>query len=212
MPNVTFFLKPNWAKLVECYFYLFWTRVRPRHLHHFDFAQCKPKTLQKRIYINNQIRANEVRLIDETGKQMGVMPLQEALKLAQERGFDLIQATEKLDPPVCKLADYGKYLYQQEKKAKETKKQDSLKEIRLTFTISGHDLETRAKQAEKFLQKGNRVRVTLRLRGRQNALEGFAREKIEKFMETLRAQTPIKIERELKKEPRGLSLIVAKTN
>jgi len=145
---------------------------------------------------------------------MGIVSLKEALELAQERGFDLIQVTEKLEPPVCKLADYGKYLYQQEKKAKETKKQDSseLKEIRLTYTISDHDLETRAKQAEKFLQKGNRVRVTLRLRGRQNALEGYAREKIEKFMETLRAQTPIKTERELKKEPRGLSLIVAKAS
>ena len=140
------------------------------------------------------------------------MPLAEALKLAQERAFDLIQVTERLDPPVCKLGDYGKYLYQLEKKAKESKKQGAgeLKEIRLTFTISSHDLETRVKQAEKFLQKGNRVRVTLRLRGRQNALEGYAREKVEKFRDALAAQIPIKIERELKKEPQKLSMIVAK--
>ena len=169
--------------------------------------------MQKRIYINNQIRATEVRLIDETGKQLGVLPLAEALNLAKERGFDLIQVTERLEPPVCKLGGYGKYLYQQEKKAKETKKQDSgeLKEIRLTFTISSHDLETRAKQAEKFLQKGNRVRITLRLRGRQNALEGYAKEKIEKFMEALAARISVKKERELKKEPRGLSIIVVKS-
>ena len=97
---------------------------------------------------------------------MGVVPFLEALRLAQERGFDLIQVTERLEPPVCKLGDYGKYLYQQGKKEKETKKQTGggLKEIRLTYTISDHDLETRANQAEKFLQKGNRVRVTLRLR------------------------------------------------
>lgn len=140
------------------------------------------------------------------------MPLEEALNLARERGFDLIQVTERLDPPVCKLGDYGKYLYQQEKKAKEAKKQEGgeLKEIRLTFTISSHDLETRVKQAEKFLQKGNRVRIALRLRGRQNALEGYAREKIEKFMEALSAQIPVTKERDLKKEPRGLSIIVAK--
>lgn len=181
---------------------------------HYTIQQNFRITLQKRIYINNQIRASEVRLIDETGKQAGIMPLQEALKLAQERGFDLIQVTERLEPPVCKLGDYGKYLYQQEKKAKEAKKQEGgqLKEIRLTFTISDHDLETRVQQAEKFLQKGNRVRVTLRLRGRQNALEGYAREKIKKFMETLGAQIPVKKEGELRKEPRGLSIIVVKAS
>ena len=171
-------------------------------------------TLQKRIYINNQIRAQEVRLIDETGKQVGVVPFLEALRLAQERGFDLIQVTERLVPPVCKLGDYGKYLYQQGKKAKETKKQEGggLKEIRLTYTISEHDLETRANQAEKFLQKGNRVRVTLRLRGRQNALEGYAREKLQKFIEVLQSKIPMKKESEIRKEPRGLSVIVMKSS
>jgi translation initiation factor IF-3 len=169
--------------------------------------------LQKRIYINNQIRAEEVRLIDEEEKQLGVIPFQEALQLAKDRGLDLIQVTEKVEPPVCKLGDYGKYLYQQEKKAKETKKPEGgeLKEVRLTFTISDHDLATRAKQAEKFLSKGHRVRVTLRLKGRQHTLEQYAREKLEKFLEVLKEATPIKIERELKKEPRGLSTIVAKT-
>ena len=168
--------------------------------------------MQKRIFINNQIRAQEVRLIDETGKQMGVVPFQQALDLAQERGYDLIQVTEKVAPPVCKLGEYGKYLYQQEKKAKETKKQDSgeLKEIRLTYSISNHDLEKRIKQAEKSLQKGNRLRITLRLKGRQNALQGYAKEKIENFMEKLQESTPVKIERELKKEPRGLSTTVSK--
>ncbi len=153
-------------------------------------------------------------LIDETGKQLGIVPLAEALKLAQDRGFDLIQVTERVEPPVCRLGDYGKYLYQQGKKAKEAKKREGgeLKEVRLTFTISDHDLETRMRQAEKFLQKGNRVRITLRLRGRQNALERYARDKIEKFMEILGTQTPVKRERELKREPRGLSIIVAKAS
>ncbi len=145
---------------------------------------------------------------------MGIVPLSQALHVAQERGLDLIQVTEKVDPPVCRLGNYGKYLYQQEKKTKESKKTEGgeLKEIRLTFTISDHDLQTRAKQAEKFLQKGNRVRITLRLRGRQNALEGYAREKIGKFIEVLGAQMPIKKERELKKEPRGLSIILVKAS
>ncbi len=168
--------------------------------------------LRKRIFINNQIRASEVRLIDESGKQRGVVPFQEALNLARERGFDLIQITEKVEPPVCRLGEYGKYLYQLEKKSRETKRQEGgeLKEIRLTFTISSHDLETRVAQAEKFLQKGNRVRVALRLRGRQNALEGYAREKVERFLEALGAHMPVKLEKELTKEPRGLSVIVVK--
>jgi translation initiation factor IF-3 len=168
--------------------------------------------LQKRIFINNYIRAPEVRLIDETGKQVGIVPLQEALNLARERGLDVIQVTERVEPPVCRLGNYGKYLYQQEKKAKELKKPEGgeLKEIRLTFTISDHDLQTRIKQAEKFLQKGNRVRITLRLRGRQNTLEGYAREKIGKFIEALGSHVSLKKERELKKEPRGLSIIVVK--
>jgi len=168
--------------------------------------------LQKRIFLNNQIRASEVRLIDETGKQIGVVPLSAALEMANERELDLIQVTEKLEPPVCKIGEYGKYLYQQEKKARESKKQGGgeLKEIRLTYNISDHDLDTRVKQAEKFLQKGHRLRITLPLRGRQKALEGFAREKIQKFLDMLQQSSPLKVERELKREPRGLSMIAAK--
>lgn len=165
-----------------------------------------------RAPVNERIRAKEVRLIDETGKQLGLMPFQEALATAQERGFDLIQVTEKLDPPVCKLGDYGKYLYQQEKKAREGKKSTGgeLKEVRLTYNMSSHDLETRAKQAVKFLSKGDRVRLTLPLRGRQKALEGYAREKVKTFMSALNEGMPTKIERDIKREPRGLSMIITK--
>ena len=166
----------------------------------------------KRTYINNQIRAREVRLIDETGKQFGVVPLAEALQVARERNLDLIQVTEKVDPPVCKIGDYGKYLYKEEKKEKSTHKHrgGELKGIRLTFNISQHDLETRAHQAEKFLQKGDIIRMELRLRGREKALDGFAREKVAKFVEALKSLTPIKIEKELKREPRCLSMIISK--
>ena len=113
---------------------------------------------------------------------------------------------------MCRIGDYGKYLYQQEKKAREGKKQTGgeLKEVRLTYTMSPHDMETRAKQAEKFIAKGHRVRVTLPLRGRQRALEGFARKKITTFLESLRAVIPIKLERDIKREPRGLSVLIAK--
>ncbi len=151
-------------------------------------------------------------MIDETGKQLGVLAIEKALQIARERGFDLIQVTEKIEPPVCKLMDYGKYLYQQQKKEKTTKhrKGGELKGIRLGFNISEHDLETRVRQAEKFLKKGNRVRIEMRLRGREKAHQSFAREKVKKFLENLEKTTPIKIERELRRQPRGLTIIISK--
>jgi translation initiation factor IF-3 len=168
--------------------------------------------LFKKPLVNRQIRAREVRLIDENGKQLGVVSFEEAARLAIERKLDLIQVTEKLDPPVCRLGDYGKYLYREEKKEKTSHKHKGgeLKGIRLTFNISQHDLETRVRQTEKFLKRGDRVRVELPLRGRQKALQDFAREKIETFLEILKASLPIKIERELKREPRGFSMIITK--
>ncbi|MDP2967169.1 MAG: translation initiation factor IF-3 [bacterium] len=166
----------------------------------------------KKLLVNNQIRARELRLIDETGKQMGIISLEEALRIARERNLDLIQVTEKVTPAVCRLGDYGKYLYREEKKEKATHKHKGgeLKGIRLTFNISQHDLETRVRQTEKFLKRGNRVRVELPLRGRQKALQNFAKEKIEKFLEILKGIVPIKIEQELKREPRGFTMIITK--
>jgi translation initiation factor IF-3 len=170
--------------------------------------------LQKRVFINRQIRAREVRVIDETtGEQLGVLTLEEALQKAQERNLDLIQVTDKVEPPVCKIMDYGKFLYQQKKKEKEAAKKQKgggLKGIRLGFNMAQHDLEVRARQAEKFLKEGNKVRIEMRLRGREKALGGFAKEKINKFLEVLRGLTPYKTEREIKREFRGFTMIISK--
>ncbi|OGZ24171.1 MAG: translation initiation factor IF-3 [Candidatus Nealsonbacteria bacterium RIFCSPLOWO2_01_FULL_43_32] len=168
----------------------------------------------KRPFINRQIRAKEVRVIDETGKQLGVMSLDEALRQATGRNLDLIQVTEKVEPPVCKLMDYGKYLYQEKKKEKlaiKKQKGGELKGIRLKFNISQHDLETRARQTEKFFKEGNKVRLEMVLRGREKALGNFAKEKVNKFLETLQAIMPYKVERELKREPKGFSMIISKS-
>ena len=166
----------------------------------------------KRPFINNQIRASKVRVVDETGKQLGVLGLTEALEMAKEKNLDLIQLTEKVDPPVCKIMKYGKYLYSLEKKEKQsrTKTGGEIKGVRLTFNISLHDLETRARQAEKFLKKGNKVKAELILKGREKVHENFGKEKINKFLEILEKLIPIKIERELKKEPKGFTIIIAK--
>ncbi len=166
----------------------------------------------KKPSVNNQIRALKVRVIDETGKQLGVLDLREALQMAQERNLDLIQVTEKVEPPVCKIMEYGKYLYSLEKKEKASrvKMGGEIKGIRLTFNISLHDLEIRARQAEKFLKKGDKIRVELVLKGREKAHGDFAKEKISQFLEILDKMTPIKIERELKRESRGFTIIISR--
>ncbi len=174
--------------------------------------------MQKRKYFsdktlaNQQIRARRVRVVDEAGKQLGVMDLREALRAARKHNLDLIQVTKKVEPPVCKITDYGKYLYWEKKKKKstQTKHTSELKGIRLRFAISQHDLEIRARQAEKFLKKGHKVRVEMNLRGREKALPNFAREKINKFLETLDKLVPYKVERDLRKQPRGLTMIIVR--
>ncbi len=173
----------------------------------------KQKTIPKRPQVNNQIRAARVRLIDEAEKQLGIVNLKEALQMAQERNLDLIQVTEKVEPPVCKIMDYGKYLYRLQKKEKGAKAKSGgdLKGIRLGFNISLHDLETRVHQAEKFLNKGDRVRVEMILRGREKGLPEVAKNKINQFIEILEKLIPIKIERELKRETRGFIMIITKS-
>ncbi len=140
------------------------------------------------------------------------MNLEEALRIAEERNLDLIQVTEKVEPPVCKIMEYGKYLYWQGKKEKGTAKHKGgeVKGIRLSFAISPHDLEVKAKSAEKFLKQGNMVRIELILHGRQKYLEGFAKGKVSQFLEILNGLIPIKTERDLKKEFGRLIMIISK--
>jgi len=166
--------------------------------------------LLKKPLVNNQIRAKEIRLIDETGKQLGVFNLEEALKIVRERNLDLIQVTEKVEPPVCKIGDYGKYLYWLRKKEKGIKKTTEIKRIRLNFNISLHDLENRARQAETFLKKGNKIKVEMILKKREKALSDFAKEKINQFLEILEKLIPIKIENEIKKDAKGFTMIIIK--
>ena len=164
-----------------------------------------------RIPTNNYIRAREVRVVDETGKQLGVMPLENGLAIAKEKGLDLIQVTEKVEPPVCKIGDFGKYLYQLQKKERKIKPAGGeLKEIRVGFNISPHDLEIKAKTAEKFLKEGDKIKISMILRGREKALGNFARDKIYQFCESLDKLTPIKVERDLKREPKGFTMIISK--
>ena len=143
----------------------------------------------KRIRINAQIRVPQVRLIDEDDNQVGVVNLDEALKMAKEREYDLAEVSPKSDPPVCKLMDYGKHLYHQKKvdqKHRRMQKKAEMKGVRLSLRTDAHDLETKAMQAKKFLEGGSTLKVVLIFRGREARHGDLAKEKMEKFYELVK--------------------------
>jgi len=126
----------------------------------------------KGLRVNQMIRVREVRLIDDKGGQRGILPTSEALKIAKEAGLDLVEVSPNANPPVCKLLDYGKYKFDQEKRTKESKKKQKLvklKEIRMQPKIDDHDLIFKTNHIKKFLGEGNKVKVTVRFRGRELA-------------------------------------------
>ena len=123
--------------------------------------------------VNRQIRAKEVRLIDEKGKQIGIVPLQDALRIAEEKGLDLVEIAPQANPPVCKILDYGKFMYELKKKEKEARKKQKehaieVKDIMLSLRIDEHDLKVKLKHMREFLMDGDKVRVRIRFRGREN--------------------------------------------
>ena len=122
--------------------------------------------------VNEQIRVREVRLIDDEGNQKGIVPTLEALKLAKDKDLDLVEVSPNANPPVCKILDYGKYRFEQEKKLRDAKKNQKvlkLKEIRMQPKIGSGDLDTKAKHVQEFLNQGDKVKVTIRFRGRELA-------------------------------------------
>ncbi|MDU5970086.1 MAG: translation initiation factor IF-3, partial [Finegoldia magna] len=136
--------------------------------------------------INEEIRSSKVRLIDDEGEQIGVIPIKEALKMAEDKHLDLVNVAPNAKPPVCKILDYGKYKYDALKKEKEAKKNQkviNVKEIRLSPNIEKHDLEVKANQASKFLSNENRVKVSVRFRGRELGHKDLGKEVLDKFYE-----------------------------
>jgi translation initiation factor IF-3 len=124
------------------------------------------------LRINEQIRVREVRLIDENGEQKGIVPTLEALKMAREQSLDLVEVAPTANPPACKILDYGKYRFEMEKKLRESKKKQKLqelKEIRMQPKIDDHDLDFKSKHVKEFLADGDKVKVTIRFRGRELA-------------------------------------------
>ncbi|MBN2617445.1 MAG: translation initiation factor IF-3 [Spirochaetales bacterium] len=143
---------------------------------------------QKELRINEQIRVREVRLVDHEGEQRGVVPTSEALALAKEHGLDLVEVAPQAVPPACKILNYGKYKFDLEKRKRESKKNQKivqLKEIRMQPKIEKHDLDFKTKHVKTFLEEGNKVKVTVRFRGRELAHTELGKVVLDKVLDLL---------------------------
>ena len=160
--------------------------------------------------INEQIRDREVRLIGADGEQLGIVSSREAQKIADEAGLDLVKIAPNAKPPVCKVIDYGKYRYEQARKEKDAKKKQKtveLKEIRLSPNIEANDLNTKMNAAKKFLAKGNKVKITLRFRGREMALMNASKHILDDIAENL--SDVAVVEKAPKVEGRSIGMVLA---
>ena len=160
--------------------------------------------------INEQIRDREVRLIGENGELIGIMSAKEAYKLAQEAELDLVKIAPTAKPPVCKIIDYGEYKYELARKEKEAKKKQKvieIKEVRLSPNIEDNDLNTKVSAAKKFLEKGNKVKVTLRFRGREMAHMASSKHILDDFAKML--EEVAVVEKPAKVEGRSMTLVLA---
>lgn len=164
--------------------------------------------------LNEEITDKEIRLIGENGEQLGIVSGEEALRTAEEQGLDLVKISPQATPPVCKLMNYGKYKFEQSKREKEAKKNQKvidIKEIRLSATIDTHDMEVKAKATEKFLKNGDKVKVSIRFRGRQIKHGDLGLDVMDTFYDMVKDSAAI--DRPAKQEGRNMFMILTpKTN
>ncbi|MBC7327110.1 translation initiation factor IF-3 [bacterium] len=163
---------------------------------------------EQRWRVNEEIRAREVRLIDENGVQVGIVPIQKAQRMAREKGLDLVEVAPQANPPVCRILDYSKYKYEQEKKRKEeSKKQKTqeVKEIRFRLFIDNHDFLIKLKKIREFLEAKHKVRVVVFFRGRELSFIDKGKELLDKVKEALKDYAVV--ERDTKLEGRRMSIL-----
>ncbi len=153
---------------------------------YYLFGRCFNISIKEQ-QINESIRDREIRVISEDGEQLGIMSASQALKLAETKNLDLVKIAPQAKPPVCKIMDYGKYRFEQSKREKEAKKNQKvveIKEIRLSLNIDVHDFETKVGHAKKFLEAGDKVKVSIRFRGREMAHSQLGHASMEKFAQS----------------------------
>lgn len=167
----------------------------------------------KELRINRKIRSREVFVIDADGTQRGVMNTYDAVQLAEDQGLDLVEVSPNANPPVCKILDFGKYRYEQEKRMREAKKNQTvtkIKEVRMQPKIEKHDMETKSRAIGEFLGEGNKVKVSVRFRGRELAHTELGKVVLDKILDTLTQNNVSYIlERSAKMEGRMMSITVA---
>jgi translation initiation factor IF-3 len=167
---------------------------------------------QQKVLINEQIRAKELRVIDDAKGNVGVISTSEALKLARSQGLDLIEISPNTEPPIAKIMDYGKYQYDVAKKLKEVKAKSHIAEtkgLQVKVGTGDHDLEIKAKQASKWLKEGHRVKIELFLRGRTKYMEErFLKERLDRVLHLISEN--FKIAEEAKRSPKGLAMVIEK--
>lgn len=179
---------------------------------HFFFNICwrwKVISKEHQHQVNEAIRAREVRLIGVDGSQLGIKPLREALQLAMEANLDLVNVAPQAKPPVCRIMDYGKYRYEQSKREKEARKNQKtiqIKEVRLSPTIEENDVQTKLKNVKKFLQKGDKVKLTIRFRGREITHQELGRRILDRMAEEVKDISDV--ERHPKLEGRQMIMIL----
>ena len=169
--------------------------------------------IKQELSINEGIVAKEVKVIDENGEQLGIMKVSEALKIAEEKELDLVEVAPNASPVVCKIMNYGKYKYEMARKEKESKKKQKVvevKEIRLSSTIDTHDFEFKAKNARKFLEDGNKVKATIKFKGRELNNTTFGANVLKKFAEAL--EEVGQVDKEPKLEGRSMLLMINPKN
>ena len=160
--------------------------------------------------VNEEIRTREIRLVGEEGEQLGIMPPREAMQIALERGLDLVEVAPAAKPPVCKIMDVGRYKYEQSKREREARKRQhviSIKEVKLRPNIEDNDFQTKVRNAIRFLDDGDKVKVTIMFRGREMSHPELGRELLNRVVEVVKDKA--NIERSAKLEGRNMSMIIS---
>lgn len=176
---------------------------------YYVYSFSEVKNISKDFSINEEIREKEVRVISNDGEAIGIISSAEARRIAEEKDLDLVMISPNAKPPVCKIMDYGKFIYEQSKKEKEAKKKQkviNIKEIRVSLTIEEHDIDIKAKNARKFLLDGDKVKITVRFRGREMELSHIGERILDKFATKL--EDVCLIEKKPKKEGRNMTMVL----
>jgi len=190
--------------------------VRPRRIRvcgsafSVSASTSRATAINERTRVNQQIRISPVRVIDPQGEQLGILPIERALEIAEEQSLDLVEVAPNARPPVCRIMDYGKFRYEEQRKAREARKkqhQVHLKEVKMRPGIEDHDFDFKLRHARRFLEEGNKVKVTMMFRGRQMAHPELGREVLSRVAEEVSDLG--KVESHPTMEGRSMTMVIA---